>query len=139
MRNLLIIVTLFLLTFAVYGVELELGYVCGAHLTQGNVNDSHTVGTLHLPYKFGIEYFRNSHSKNSLGISRDFKVYKYLDIKLAFVSGYTKKHIRDSFWIDNKYVFVAAPIINFPINDRFTIKGIILGDAINAGFTYTFK
>lgn len=124
--------------------EIEVGYVYGTHLRKANkdANNSHIYSRIDIYQDIGVIYFRNSIDRDSFGLTKrfSFKIEKgkqfFLDT--GFVSGYNKKHIKDSLWIDNELVFIIAPTFNFEVNKSLDLRIISLGDSINTGIIIKF-
>lgn len=124
--------------------EIEIGHIYGTHLNKANkdANNSHTYARIDIYQDIGPIYFKNSQNRDSFGLTTRFyfeiEKDKQFFLDTGFVSGYTKKHIRKSIWIDNELVFIIAPTFNFEINKNLDARIISSGDSINTGLIFKF-
>ena len=119
-------------------VTLELGYVYGKHLTSEDVNDSHTFARFGDNKILNAYYFHNSNQVSCFGLAHRFSASKYFHLEVGIVNGYTKHQVPDTIWFNRDLMLIVAPVIDLPLDKHWKLKGIILGDSINGGISYTF-
>jgi len=139
MRILFLLLILVIPRAYAFDVTLEAGYLYSHHVFTKNLNDHHPFVRFGDLDSINAFYFHNSFSKPSIGMQyRLIRDHRFA-LDIGFTSGYTKQNVPNNLWLNDDLMLVIIPSISIPISRSVNFNFLILGEAVNAGISYTFK